>query len=366
MSTVSASAGLDAGPGCARGGDDQRDARGLLVIGVLAPHAVVAQVPAVVAPEHDDRVPGETSLVERVEHAAQLGVHVAHGGVVAMDELALLFGGERSGLGHVAVLPQLAPRRGCERWCALGRCLPPRRLERRTLVQVPVLLGRDERQVRLEEPDRQEERLAGSGLGGAQAGDGFVGNQAIGVGGIGHVSAFGSGAARAAHGGRARRGSAFREQIIADLGPPMRHRPGSLVLVIAVPDVHDFAHRFGAVSVPAEILGHRDRVRHAVAEMGRQVVDPDGLRAQARHQRVARRRADSLVAERPLEQHAPRGQPVDVRGLDDGRAVAAQQRFEVVHANQQDVGLVAGADRSRCRQQQHGQSKNRVVHVDGS
>ena len=62
MSTVSTSAAvLTCGFRPGRG-DDERDARGLLVVRVLAPHAVVAEMPAVIAPEDDDGVLREAGV----------------------------------------------------------------------------------------------------------------------------------------------------------------------------------------------------------------------------------------------------------------------------------------------------------------
>ena len=48
---------------------------------------MVAQVPAVVTPEHDDRVASQATRIQRIEHLAQLGIHVARGGMVAVDEV---------------------------------------------------------------------------------------------------------------------------------------------------------------------------------------------------------------------------------------------------------------------------------------
>ena len=70
------------------GGDDERDVGGDLVGGVLAPFAVVAEVVAVVTPEDDHGVLGEAGFIEGRDDAADLGVHVADGGAVAVDELA--------------------------------------------------------------------------------------------------------------------------------------------------------------------------------------------------------------------------------------------------------------------------------------
>mgnify|MGYP001090013640 CR=1 FL=1 len=111
-----------------------------------------------------------------------------------------------------------------------------------------------------------------------------------------------------------------------------------------------------------EVLRERYRIGRGVAEESPQVVDAQRGRAEPGHQRVPRRRADGLVAERALEQHAPRGKPVDVRRLDHRHAVAAEQGLEIVHADQQDVRLVGGLDCSRPRQQGE-QREHRVFHV---
>ena len=78
-------AGLDA-----RSGEDQRHAGAAVPERVLAGDAFFAQVPAVVAPDDDDRVVGQAGFVERVEHAADLRVHEARAGQVGADEVAPL------------------------------------------------------------------------------------------------------------------------------------------------------------------------------------------------------------------------------------------------------------------------------------
>ena len=110
-----------AGLGHAGCGDDKRQARGLFVVVVLAPPAVVAEVPAVIAPEHDDGVRREAEPVEFVEHLAKLCVHVTHRRVIAVDEHARLIVADQPHFGNVAVLAQLAPRRRRILGCAFRR-----------------------------------------------------------------------------------------------------------------------------------------------------------------------------------------------------------------------------------------------------
>ena len=74
--------------GQARRDDDDRDAIGLLEVGVLGPDAQVAQVPAVVAPQNDDRVVGQAEFAKRLGHFANLRIHIAGARIVAVDELA--------------------------------------------------------------------------------------------------------------------------------------------------------------------------------------------------------------------------------------------------------------------------------------
>ena len=46
-------------------------------------------MPTVVTPQHDDRVLVEAGRFECIDHAAELGVHVTHGRMIAVDQRAL-------------------------------------------------------------------------------------------------------------------------------------------------------------------------------------------------------------------------------------------------------------------------------------
>ena len=54
--------------------DDHGDARAHFPQRALVPGVLLAQVPAVVRPEHDDRVFGMWRTIQRIQHAPQLGV----------------------------------------------------------------------------------------------------------------------------------------------------------------------------------------------------------------------------------------------------------------------------------------------------
>ncbi len=155
---------------------------------------------------------------------------------------------------------------------------------------------------------------------------------------------------------------------------PVRDAPGRGVFVVPVADVQDFAHRLGPVPVRLELLGDGDRVGRGLPEVRAEIVDPEGRRTQAGHQRVARRRTDGLVAECALEEHAVRGEPVDARRLCARVAVAAEERLEIVDADQQHIRPLCGrvgrarrrgkaAERDGCEAQ--GSDAGRSVHGAG-
>ena len=70
----------------AGGTADQRRVRVVLEVGVLAPRPVLAQLPAVVAPQHNHRLLAQAQPVELLQDAPELGIHVADAGIVAVLE----------------------------------------------------------------------------------------------------------------------------------------------------------------------------------------------------------------------------------------------------------------------------------------
>ena len=132
-------------------GNDQRNMRGLFVVRVLRPHAMIAEMPAVIAPEDDDRVFGKTEFVQSREHLSDLRIHVTHCGMITMDERPRLCLVERPTLRDVAILPQFAPSswRKFRRAFRRSSSTPPVRTSRdRTCSQY--FFGAQKRQMRLE------------------------------------------------------------------------------------------------------------------------------------------------------------------------------------------------------------------------
>src|SRR2546425_11764789 len=117
-------------------------------------------MPAMVTPKHDDCMCRQAELLQFFRYSAKLGIHVAHGGVIAMDERARLLVVERPGFRNVAVLTQLAPTGGRISGRPFRRRPQRRHTEMLTRIQVPIPLGRAERQMRFEEADRDEKWLA--------------------------------------------------------------------------------------------------------------------------------------------------------------------------------------------------------------
>ena len=337
-------------------GDKEGNARRLLVVGMLTPHAVVAEVPAVIAPQDDDGVFRETGFVKRGHDLAELGVHVTRRGIVAVDEAARERVVERVVAGRDAVV-------GAELAAELRRVVGSavRGSQARGLrefggiVEIPVFFRRDEGEVGFQETDAHEERLARGG-GGFEASDGFGGDLAVGVEIVGDGGGFDGGAVGFLGGFSCgfllRRGGggcfAGGEGVLRGLRAEMRDGPRSDIFEVAVADVEYLAHRFRAVTGGAEILWERDGVGVGDAEVGREIVDPECLRSKAREEGVAGRRADGLVAIRAVEAQGSRGETVDVRGFRIRIAVAAEDGFEVVDADEEDVGAGGRGSREEC------------------
>ena len=157
---------------------------------MLAPHGVLAEVPAVVTPKDDDRIVGELEPVEFVQQLADQRVRVTHAGIVAANEVARHLITDRAPPRHAVVGAQLARvvycAVGCVDWflAIIGR-----QLDGVLRIQVPVFPRGIERQVRLEKTDREEERLLALGQV-AHRHDRMLGQASVRVGVVGHVGVF--------------------------------------------------------------------------------------------------------------------------------------------------------------------------------
>ena len=133
----------------ARNGNNQRRVHVVLHVAVFAPGVVLAEFPAVVAPEDDDGVGTQVQAVKFIEHLAHLGVRVADGGVVAVLELACKVIGDMA-FGNAAVLAEFAGGHdGVIRRINLAERIRSE-LDLRRVVEVPVSFWRHERQVGLD------------------------------------------------------------------------------------------------------------------------------------------------------------------------------------------------------------------------
>ena len=163
-----------------------------------------------VAPQDDDRFLGQPEAVEFIQHAAHLRVHVADRRKVAMFQLAgeVIGNGAR---GNSVIAAQFAAGQHRIIRRSFGREGIRREPDRGRVVQVPVLLRSDERQMRPDETDAQPKRLVLLGTLG-QRRHRHVGQRAVVKRVVRHVGAFEGRAARAAAGGLAllRLGSILR------------------------------------------------------------------------------------------------------------------------------------------------------------
>jgi hypothetical protein len=123
-----------------------------------------------------------------------------------------------------------------------------------------------------------------------------------------------------------------------DPGAALGNVPGDSVLEQAV---RDLAHTRREIALRLEVLGQEYNIAQELARPRAVVVDARGLRAPAAQQRRARRIAQRIIAVRMIEAHAAPGEPVDVRRLHDGIAVAADTVIEVVDGDQQYIEFSA-------------------------
>ena len=238
------------------------------------------------------------------------------------------------------------------------------------VVEVPVFLRRDERQMRLRETNREEERFALRlqlvqplhGLGGGRTvGQLVVGLRAdfkrrallralailalwpgLSLGELGHIDVvLGLDLLRPVH-------EVGVHGVAA--GIPVRLAPRAAVLQALVVNL---VQRRRVIAVRLEVLRQRGAVRLRDAEVRRQIPHARGVGAKARHDRRARRAAHGLRDVGAVEDRAARGDPVNVRRFRDLVPITAQVRPQVIHGDEEDVGFAGGVERGK-RQQRGG------------
>lgn len=248
-----------------------------------------------------------------------------------------------------------------------------RQFDLRRIVHVPIFLRRVERQLRLEQTDREEERLL-LFIEFAHRGDAQIGDCSIGVGVVGNVGHFRRGpASRSAE--RGSRQSLFLrfgvlganrlfvvlgDVAVATLRLASRFAPGRSVVVAAVKDLD---HADGVISVRLEVLTDRDHIRHMRAEMRDEVKHFGRIGPQSGHQTGPRRRANRLLAVGSQKSRTATGQPVNVWAFDMLRTVATQLRPQVVHGDELHVGpLRRDAAEREAENRQHQKHNHRSSH----
>ena len=113
---------------------------------------MLAHVISVIAREHDDRVVGEAVLVERIEHAADLGIKEADAREIGLQRLPPLV------VGHPILLRLAAAERRLRQvLLILGHARDERHLGLGVHLEIGRLRG-DVRRVRPVEADGEEER----------------------------------------------------------------------------------------------------------------------------------------------------------------------------------------------------------------
>ena len=323
--------------------DDERHARRRVHQIVFPDEAVFAQIPAVVAQQHDDRAVRQAERVERVEHFPDLRVDVAEAGVVAVAHfpqerfVARVFRGDArvgADFGGIAHLGGQIFRAGTVR----------RERDFFPVVKIPVFFRRVEGQVRLPETAGVEEGFAGVPEA-AQVGGCARGELAVVVGFIGNVGGF---AERPAHGFRIDEFSRLR---VLPKFPAVVFRPIHVVAVGmraerrlapgvgAVFDVvENFSRGHRAVAEALEPGGKRDGLRAVFVRArgeAREAVRP--ARVDAGEQARARSAAHGNVAVGVPEHDAARGEAVDAGRADFLHAVAAQFGAHVVRHQKKHV-----------------------------
>ena len=346
----------------ARRADNERRTRSVFEVAVLAPQAVVTQVPAVVTPQANDRTIAEPQPIQLVQQSPDLSVDIADAGVVSVDQPAGFLIAHGTLSGDVAVVPQLAEtvHRQCR--SPFGPEGVAGQFDLLWIVQAPVLLRCDEGQVRLDEAHCQKERLILL-VQVLQRLHRMAGQLAIVGQVVGNLGRFGGQAAgEVVHpfvqGFVALTGDPFevlsscrdpfRSVVVSRSAEPRRYTPRLRIMHVATTVVgrrlpregtmEELAHPLRVIAVVLEVLRQRDSVGDPLAKMRPIAPDTGRVRSQSRQQAGTRRPANGLLTVGPQKDGSALRQPIDVWTLDVIPAVTAQLGPQVVDGNEKDVG----------------------------
>ena len=339
----------------ARRPNDQRNTGVDLVIRLLAPAAMLAQLPAVVAPENHNRVVREAQLLQLLQQPPDLRVDQADRRVIAVLEPSLL-GFRQSALTRIVrsreieIVAQLVHRVHGQR----GRAARQKGIRRQrnlvAVIKLPVFAWRDKGQVRPDEARRQKEGLIllRELTHGRQR---LIGNFAVRRATVRHVLDL---RRRRAHASDGRRALAVGLHLFAIVSqrPPAFRRPGRGLLrpvIRLVPRLRignrvvvDFPVGDRVVAMLHELLRQRHDIGNGVAEISDQIPDLRRIGPQPRHDAGPRGIANRLLAVGAIKQNPARRKGVNVRRLDRLRAITSQLWTQVVHGDEKDIGAIGG------------------------
>ena len=332
--------------------NDERNARRLFELGVLAPQsAVFAEMEAVVAGEHHHGGLVQPEFPQGVEQQSDVPVDHRDGRMVGGDGLPDLLPG---------VLRVVRVARERRQWNVVPVVGGRVRWRDRGDRVAPEIAGRgDPGQVRLVESGRDEERartLVAQQLDYPQCGPAVRRFAVVLAGGA-------PGERGAAHPTERRerlrpaqpgcgafvpgvvpyRGAVLPRQVVLARAGVLRDVPGHRILVSAVRDLADACRE--VTVLPEMFRQHRDGPE-GLARPREVAVDTRGRRPAPRQERGARRIADRVVGVSAVEADALGGEPVEVgrhgRRVD---AVGAEGDVQVVGDDEQDVRVLSGSVR---------------------
>ncbi len=306
--------------------DDERHAGGEVHCVVFAPEIVLAEVPTVVAPEHDDGSVRKAESIEFGEDIAGEFVGVAGAGEVAVAHGAM----ELVGVGvHVREVIAAELAAALELFGCLGGALAVGgELDRIALIEVPVFFRRVEGHVGFEKSAGEKKRLPFL-LETLQIFDGFFCCLAIGIDIVGHFGQFVDAPALFGFGESTRRLRVMAAHVVARL--PRRLAPAAVGGIFFV--VIDLSVRNRGVTGLAEHLrqgrgGGDIHVHAAIAD------EALGGRQHPGHQRGARAHADRHLAIRSIKTQAAGGKFVDVRRLDLRHSITSKLGAQVIDGDE--------------------------------
>jgi len=290
---------------------------------VLAPHAMVAELVAMVGPEGDNRVVGFAGCFESGDELAYERIDVADACEIGMEGFASDWFWKRALVWHAAETMDVAPVTQCEVGSALRRERVGGERQGGAVVEVPVSLGCVEGRVGLLVAHEEKERRFRFCRGFQLFDCGNVG-ESVAVGIVVDVGTF-------------KEGNEFvgrvipvdtrlfifvsRGCVLVAFYVELRLAPG---LRVALSVVEDFTEAVSFVSVFFEKLWQGCGIREVIPKMSFIVVGFGCVGAAASEHAGTRRPADCVLAVGAFEERTASGETIDVWRVDVLGSVAVE------------------------------------------